>query len=655
MKTSKNLFKSTLLALLISFTSFSCNNINTNTPDTSKQTDSSDPSYLFVQTASSGSFKPIAGETNLYTLTLNGVSPVVTYFSDRPYRIAGEIDNEELVNAWSGDQKNDFAHDPPNAALTITDAESNSDVIVIELIEPIYNKENSSFQYKVRVVNNSQNSPELKMFDLRNDNVKNIPENFNHASLFIDNFWSKVKSSVKKVAKTVEKTVEKAVDEATKKFEEESKKYLQSLEKLAKDPLYFSLDEFQKLTNIILPNVFGSCANAAVDIKDVIYEKSTSNEKWMTEDQKYLKDLTLKQVSFPGTHDSATYAIDKTSDFTPEFFKESTEAAIVLNQLKNLIPLDGIKESISEMSKAQRHSIYAQLQAGIRSFDLRTIAKESIISQTGIINQSPDFFIEHGLYSDKIDVILNDIKRFTDKYPREIILLDLQHFKGKDAGDISENDSRLLADKIISKLSDRLLENDGETLVNKTISSIWEKNKQIIALHSEYDHLTDDQKKKFWDRNNNIYPSSSSWPNKQNSADLIKNLKEDKIPNRKEDKLFNFQGEITFDPSMIARGAVLGYQVRRQNAIVNCLKNLPAGKLLNATLNEFNTSLDNLLKIKTITSLKQGAEQVNPEVEKLLRSLPADTLNMVSIDYLADYPSMITYIRESNRHKTQDK
>ena len=50
--------------------------------------------YNFVQTASSATFKD--GK-----LTLNGISPKTVYFSDRPDRQVGQIENDRWVASWS--------------------------------------------------------------------------------------------------------------------------------------------------------------------------------------------------------------------------------------------------------------------------------------------------------------------------------------------------------------------------------------------------------------------------------------------------------------------------------------------------------------------------------------------------------------------------
>jgi hypothetical protein len=83
-------------------------------------------SYLFVQNGTGGTLS----ET---TLTLTGVSSQTGYFSDRPYREAGQISTEEFIALW--DEGETFANDPPNADFTCT---VDGEVInyVIELTMP---------------------------------------------------------------------------------------------------------------------------------------------------------------------------------------------------------------------------------------------------------------------------------------------------------------------------------------------------------------------------------------------------------------------------------------------------------------------------------------------------------------------------------------
>jgi hypothetical protein len=69
------------------------------------------PQFLFVQTAKNVAYKD-------GVLTLQDVSPVTAFFSDRPDRIVGHVRNDLFLRQWS-EGKNSFKNDPPNAVLSI--------------------------------------------------------------------------------------------------------------------------------------------------------------------------------------------------------------------------------------------------------------------------------------------------------------------------------------------------------------------------------------------------------------------------------------------------------------------------------------------------------------------------------------------------------
>jgi hypothetical protein len=69
------------------------------------------------------------------TLTLTEVSDKIGWFTDRPYREAGQLPIEEFLSHWWGGE-NSFADDPPNADFTCT---VNGEVVnhVVELTMPL--------------------------------------------------------------------------------------------------------------------------------------------------------------------------------------------------------------------------------------------------------------------------------------------------------------------------------------------------------------------------------------------------------------------------------------------------------------------------------------------------------------------------------------
>ena len=69
------------------------------------------PEFLFVQTAKNVAYKD-------GVLTLQDVSPVTVFFSDRPKRIVGHVRNDLFFKKWS-EGNNSFKSDPPNAVLSV--------------------------------------------------------------------------------------------------------------------------------------------------------------------------------------------------------------------------------------------------------------------------------------------------------------------------------------------------------------------------------------------------------------------------------------------------------------------------------------------------------------------------------------------------------
>ena len=90
------------------------------------------PSFLFVQTSYDG------GNISLSPLSvyLRTASLQTGYFSDRPYRLAGQMPTEEFLALW--DEGGIFAEDPPNANWTCKDEHGDVVNYVVELTSPIW-------------------------------------------------------------------------------------------------------------------------------------------------------------------------------------------------------------------------------------------------------------------------------------------------------------------------------------------------------------------------------------------------------------------------------------------------------------------------------------------------------------------------------------
>jgi hypothetical protein len=99
--------------------------------------------FLFVQSAKSMSFDPATNK-----LTLKDVSPVTVFFTDRPERIAGNMNTTRFIPFWS-DGKDSFKSDPPNADISVVEGKTLKQTVV-ELQDPVL--EGDDLTYTVRVL-----------------------------------------------------------------------------------------------------------------------------------------------------------------------------------------------------------------------------------------------------------------------------------------------------------------------------------------------------------------------------------------------------------------------------------------------------------------------------------------------------------------------
>jgi hypothetical protein len=115
------------------------------------------PEWLFMQTATSGGYQNGA-------ITLTGVAQTIA-FTERPYRRAKHISNEEFATFWSADGGT-FAADPPNASMSY-DINGKTAELVLELNH--IRLTGDEIEYEIRILDGNQ-----------------PPQRFESASLFID-------------------------------------------------------------------------------------------------------------------------------------------------------------------------------------------------------------------------------------------------------------------------------------------------------------------------------------------------------------------------------------------------------------------------------------------------------------------------------------
>lgn len=102
---------------------------------------------LFLQAFQSGSIAPSDDAEGRYVLTLEQGLGQTIYFTDRPERVVGATPTAEFMANIGFSEA-----DPPNAALVVEKEGGETEIAVVELIDPSYDEATRTATYEVAVL-----------------------------------------------------------------------------------------------------------------------------------------------------------------------------------------------------------------------------------------------------------------------------------------------------------------------------------------------------------------------------------------------------------------------------------------------------------------------------------------------------------------------
>lgn len=137
-------------------------------------------SFLFLQTFAAGSLMPKPGAEGTYVLSLQGDHGRTIGFSDRPERIVATGPTQAFLDGFIFSPV-----DPPNAALVFAPSAGETDVIVLELLNPQYDAATQSLTYDVSILDTFAEQGGLS-FPEESRQPDPAGEEFGPAELFID-------------------------------------------------------------------------------------------------------------------------------------------------------------------------------------------------------------------------------------------------------------------------------------------------------------------------------------------------------------------------------------------------------------------------------------------------------------------------------------
>lgn len=138
------------------------------------------PTMLFVQSFRRGSIFAKPNDPETFTIVLEEGLGQTIAFSDRPNRDVGTIATPVFLDTLGFEADN-----PPNAALVLETAAGESDIAVVELLNPTYDETTHTATYDIKVLANWENSLELG-FTEAPIAIGDIAATFGNAHVLID-------------------------------------------------------------------------------------------------------------------------------------------------------------------------------------------------------------------------------------------------------------------------------------------------------------------------------------------------------------------------------------------------------------------------------------------------------------------------------------
>ncbi len=213
-----------------------------------------------------------------------------------------------------------------------------------------------------------------------------------------------------------------------------------------------------------------------------------SQATWMADNAAILGKKRLNEIAIPSAHDAGTFAIAQAKRTDILFGKGDGISSPDNKRAKQLLSISGL---FSKWAKTQERTTAEMLNDGIRYFDIRVCVNDKGVLMTC-----------HGLYGASVESILEDVRRFSEKYPRELILLGFNHFwdrqyqieRNKGQGEIeglTSTNWTALTSLLKSKLGPKLANGNDYSPASK-LSEVWKAGRPIIALFDTDDVPDDD-------------------------------------------------------------------------------------------------------------------------------------------------------------------
>jgi hypothetical protein len=196
------------------------------------------------------------------------------------------------------------------------------------------------------------------------------------------------------------------------------------------------------------------------------------SQNWMTKMYPFIKNKPLNHIFLPGTHNSGVNVVNW--NIQPVLNNSNFQKVWKYR----FFPC--VKHITNQWTITQNNSIYGQLIKGIRYLDIRV----------SFINN--EFYISHTYICYELDLGLNDILRFLQQQPNEVIILRLNR-DWENRQTMTADNTELLLNYLYNKL--------GKYLIKKPTNNIFPTFETILKTNGRilmYYHSNHNDKSYIW-------------------------------------------------------------------------------------------------------------------------------------------------------------
>ncbi|KFP04212.1 PI-PLC X domain-containing protein 1, partial [Calypte anna] len=226
------------------------------------------------------------------------------------------------------------------------------------------------------------------------------------------------------------------------------------------------------------------------------------NGQWMSQLPEKLWDIPLYNLALPGSHDTMTYCLDRSSAVS------SNESKMV-KFLSKCMPCI-VHPIIMKWSTTQVLTVTEQLEAGVRYLDFRIAHKAH--------DRSMNLYFVHMVYTTvTVQDILWEVLRWLETHPREVVILACRNFDGL---------TKKLHCHLVSQIKEVFRSKLCSRNVVPTLRAMWQHGHQVIVSYEEDVEVV--QHRELW-------PAIPYWwGNKTTTRGLIRYLERKKRMGRPE-------------------------------------------------------------------------------------------------------------------------